>query len=65
MTNPQTWFCQIKFEKNSHLTRQSYRCELFFIYVVAYHPSSYAELLSRQRLMLKKTLRIILKIVSL
>ena len=65
MTNPQTWFCQIKFEKNSHLTRQGYRCELFFIYVVAYQPSSYVELLSRQRLMLKKTLRIILKIVSL
>ena len=37
----------------------------FFIYVVAYRPSSYTELTSRQRLMLKKTLMILLKIVLL
>ena len=35
------------------------RMVYFFIYVVAYQPSSYTELLSRQRLMLKITLRII------
>ena len=34
MTNPQTWFCQISC-KNSHLTRQSYRCELF-IYLCSF-----------------------------
>ena len=30
MTNPQTWFCRIRY-KNSHPTRQSYRCELFYL----------------------------------
>ena len=30
MTNPQTWFCRIRFE-NSHLTRQMYRCEFFYL----------------------------------
>ena len=30
MTIPQTWFCRIRFE-NSHLTRKSYRCELFYL----------------------------------
>ncbi len=36
-----------------------------FIYVVAYQPSSYIELLSRQRLMLKIILGILLNIVPL
>ena len=30
MTIPQTWFCRIDL-KNSHLTRQSYRCEFFYL----------------------------------
>ena len=30
MTIPQTWFCRLDL-KNSHLTRQSYRCELFYL----------------------------------
>ncbi len=38
--------------------RSKYRCELF-IYVIAYQPSSYTELMSRQHLMLKTTLRIL------
>ena len=29
MTIPQTWFCRLDL-KNSHLTRQSYRCEFSF-----------------------------------
>ena len=53
-----------RFEK-THTYLAKYRCEFFIIYVVAYQPSSYTELQPRQRLMLKKTLRIILKIVSL
>ena len=40
--------------KNSHLNRQIYRCELFYL-CSCYQPSSYTELLSRQRLMLKIT----------
>ena len=44
--------------KNSHLTRQSTDVS-FFIYVVAYQPSSYTELLLRQRLMLKTILKIL------
>ena len=53
MTNPQTWFCQDK-SFNKPLAQHS-RMVYFFIYVVAYQPSSYTELLSRQRLMLKIT----------
>ena len=64
MTNPQTWFCRYRV-KNSHLSRQITDANFSFIYVVAYPPSSYIELMPRQRLMLKKTLKIILKIVSL
>ena len=30
MTNPQTWFCRNRY-KNSHLNRQIYRCELFYL----------------------------------
>ena len=55
MTNPQTWFCQDRLEKLTS-TQQSTDVS-FFIYVVAYQPSSYKELLLRQRLMLKITLR--------
>ena len=58
MTIPQTWFCRNR-SKNSHLNRQITDVNFIFIYVVAYQPSSYTELLSRQRLMLKITLRIL------
>ena len=54
MTNPQTWFCRYRV-KNSHLNRQITDVNFLFIYVVAYQPSSYTELLLRQRLMLKIT----------
>ena len=52
MTIPQTWFCRINCV-NSHLLVKVTDVS-FFIYVVAHQPSSYKELLSRQRLMLKK-----------
>ena len=44
--------------EKTHIYLAKYRCELF-IYVVAYQSSSYKELLSMQRLMLKITLRIL------
>ena len=53
MEKPQTWFCQENVY--THIYSSKYRCE-FFIYVVAYQPSSYTELMLRQRLMLKITL---------
>ena len=52
MTIPQTWFCRDCF--NKPLAQHS-RMVYFFIYVVADLPSSYTELTSRQRLMLKIT----------
>ena len=42
MTNPQTWFCQIDLRKLTP-TLQSTDVS-FFIYVVAYQPSSCKEL---------------------
>ena len=54
MTIPQTWFCRLDL-RNSHLTGQRTDVSFLFIYVVAFEPSSCTELLSRQRLMLKKT----------
>lgn len=51
MTNPQTWVLpiDIKFTSNRQFADVN-----FFIYVVAYQPSSYIELMPRQHLMLKK-----------
>ena len=51
------WFCQVKCENSHPLVKVT--DVSFFIYVVAYQPSSYTELLSRQRLMLKITLMIL------
>lgn len=60
---PHMWSCQVN-DLINHYAQHS-RMVYFFIYIVAYQPSSYTELMPRQRLMLKITLRILLKIVSL
>ena len=51
MEKPQMWFCRVKCENSHPLVKVT--DVSFFIYVVAYQPSSYTELLSRQRLTLK------------
>ena len=58
---PHMWYCQVKSLIN-HYAQHS-RMVYFLFMLVAYQPSSYTELLLRQRLMLKITLKLLKKLV--